>query len=98
MEHHLSAVERVKDEADAVFTSLGLHNRLCAGQKRKGNRVFLLSFDSLIFPLRSPSLSFRKLHGHSFCAGIRECRCQHFAYDGIHLLVRKKFHASYRKS
>ncbi len=31
---------------------LYMHNRSCIGQKREGNPVFLLSFDSLIFPCR----------------------------------------------
>ena len=33
---------------------LYVHERSCAGQKREGNQVFLLSFESLIFPFRSP--------------------------------------------
>ena len=39
---------------------LYVHEHSYAGQKRKGNQVFLLSFDSLIFPFRRLRILLRK--------------------------------------
>ena len=72
-----------------------MRNPLCTGQKREGNQVFLLSFESLIFPLRSPSLSFRKLHGHFVTAGIRVSRCQVLGDGGVSFPRTGRFCAAY---
>lgn len=41
----------------SVLQSFRLHNLLSGGPKREGKQVFLLSFEALIFPCRSLSLS-----------------------------------------
>ena len=63
-----------------VYIVLACTIPCAAEQKERTNQGFSSPFDSSAFPCRSPSLSFRKLHGHAATAGIRLDRCQRLKY------------------